>query len=69
LIPNYHSVPEPPTKVIAQNNQLAASPSDNPFMTQRIFDSVPSLAHGEKHFEHQASILRRNRYTIDLQSL
>jgi signal recognition particle subunit SRP72 len=68
-IPNHHSVPEPPTKVIAQNNQLAASPSDNPFMTERIFDSVPSLAHGEKHFQHQASILQRNRYTIDLQSL
>ncbi|TVY30788.1 Signal recognition particle subunit [Lachnellula hyalina] len=62
-------VPEPPTKVIAQNNQLAATPSENPFMTQRIFDSVPSLAHGEKHFRHQASILERNRYTIDLQSL
>lgn len=37
-------------------------------MTQRLFDSVPSLTHTEKHFEHQASILRRNRYTIDLQS-
>ncbi|TVY31578.1 Signal recognition particle subunit, partial [Lachnellula subtilissima] len=66
---NIADVPEPPTKVIAQNNQLAATPSENPFMTQRIFDSVPSLAHGEKHFRHQASILERNRYTIDLQSL
>ncbi|TVY14904.1 Signal recognition particle subunit SRP72 [Lachnellula arida] len=66
---NIADVPEPPTKVIAQNNQLAAKPSENPFMTQRIFASVPSLAHGEKHFRHQASILERNRYTIDLQSL
>ena len=63
------SVPEPPTRVIAQNNALAASmKNDNPFMTQRIFDSVPTLTHTEKHFEHQASILRRNRYTTDLQS-
>lgn len=38
-------------------------------MTQRIFASVPSLAHGEKHFEHQSSILRRNQYAIDLQAL
>jgi signal recognition particle subunit SRP72 len=37
-------------------------------MTQRIFDSVPNLSHTEKHFEHQASILQRNRYTIDLQA-
>ncbi|KAF4636220.1 hypothetical protein G7Y89_g1871 [Cudoniella acicularis] len=67
---NIADVPEPPTRVIAQNNSLAASTkNDNPFMTQRLFDSVPTLTHGEKHFEHQASILRRNRYTIDLQSL
>ena len=64
-----HSVPEPPTRVIAQNNALAASTKkDNPFLTQRVFDSVPALTHTEKHFEHQARILRRNRYTIDLQS-
>ncbi|KAG0647482.1 Signal recognition particle subunit SRP72 [Hyphodiscus hymeniophilus] len=62
-------VPEPPTRVIAQNNALAASTkNDNPFITQRIFDSVPTLTQTEKHFEHQASILRRNRYVIDLQS-
>lgn len=66
---NYHSVPEPPTRVIAQNNALAASTyNDNPYMTQRMFDSVPSLSQAEKHFEHQASILQRNRYTIDLQT-
>jgi signal recognition particle subunit SRP72 len=41
---------------------------DNPFTTQRIFDSVPNLSHTEKHFKHQANILRRNRYTIDLQA-
>lgn len=62
-------VAEPPTRVIAQNNALAGlTKNENPFMTQRIFDSVPSLSHSEKLFEHQASILRRNRYAIDLQS-
>jgi signal recognition particle subunit SRP72 len=67
---NVYSVPEPPTRVIAQNNELASSAkSDNPFMTQRVFDSVPTLSHTEKLFEHQASILKRNRYTIDLQTL
>jgi signal recognition particle subunit SRP72 len=37
-------------------------------MIQRIFDSVPKLSHGEKFFEHQSSILKRNKYAIDLQS-
>jgi signal recognition particle subunit SRP72 len=55
--------------VIAQNNALAAvAKHDNPYMTQRIFDSVPSLSHTENHFKHQANTLRRNRYTIDLLS-
>ncbi|KAG9246986.1 hypothetical protein BJ878DRAFT_455201 [Calycina marina] len=61
-------VPEAPTRVIAQNNALAAHKNDNPYMTQRIFDSVPKLSHTERLFEHQSSILRRNRYVIDLQS-
>jgi len=65
----FASVPEPPTKVIAQNNALASSTMiENPYMTKRIFEDVPKLSHTEKLFEHQASILRRNRYTIDLQS-
>ncbi|KAH8671976.1 hypothetical protein BGZ60DRAFT_374636 [Tricladium varicosporioides] len=66
---NIADVPEPPTRVIAQNNSLATSPNENPFLTQRLFDSVPTLSHGERLFKHQASILERNRYTIDLQSL
>lgn len=65
---NHISVPEPPSRVIAQNNALASTISDNPYMTQRILSSVPKLSHTEKHFEHQASILDRNRYAIDLQS-
>ncbi|TAQ87713.1 hypothetical protein B7494_g3958 [Chlorociboria aeruginascens] len=65
---NIDDVPEPPTKSIARNNSLAASKTNhNPYMTQRLFDSVPNLSHTEKHFEFQASILRQNRYTIDLQ--
>lgn len=65
---NASSVPEPPTRVIAQNNALASAKQDNAYLTKRIFDSVPTLSHTEKHFEHQASILERNRYTLDLMS-
>ncbi|KAK6580368.1 hypothetical protein PZA11_007390 [Diplocarpon coronariae] len=62
-------VPEPSSRVIALNNSLATSARHgNPFMTQRIFSSVPKLSPTDKLFKHQASILERNRYTIDLQS-
>jgi signal recognition particle subunit SRP72 len=66
---NIADVPEPPTRVVAQNNALAiASTNDNPYLTQRLFESVPKLSHGEKLFKHQDSILQRNQYTIALQS-
>lgn len=63
------SVPEPPTRVIAQNNALASSPDQNPYMTQKIFEEVPKLKDTEKLFQVQASILRRNKYAIDLLTL
>ncbi|ESZ97178.1 hypothetical protein SBOR_2434 [Sclerotinia borealis F-4128] len=63
-------VPEPQTKIIAQNNALATSKDiQNPYLLKRIFDSVPKLSHGERQFEHQANILNRNHYTIELQAL
>ncbi|CZT06961.1 hypothetical protein WAI453_012809 [Rhynchosporium graminicola] len=66
---NIADVPEPPSRVIAQNNSLAASTkNDNPYLTQRTFDSVPKLSPTERLFEYQASTLERNRYVIDLQS-
>lgn len=65
-----YSVPEPQTKIIAQNNVLATSTEiDNPYLLKRVFDSVPNLSHREKHFEHQANILERNHYTVELQAL
>ncbi|KAF7935289.1 uncharacterized protein EAE97_008196 [Botrytis byssoidea] len=67
---NLADVPEPQTKIIAQNNVLATSTEiDNPYLLKRVFDSVPNLSHREKHFEHQANILERNHYTVELQAL
>ncbi|RAL59558.1 hypothetical protein DID88_006551 [Monilinia fructigena] len=57
-------------KIIAQNNALAtATEIQNPYLSKRIFVSVPKLSHGERQFEHQANILQRNHYTIELQAL
>ncbi|KAH8805596.1 hypothetical protein F5884DRAFT_799947 [Xylogone sp. PMI_703] len=66
---NVAEVPELPSRAIAQNNELAASiENSNPYLTERVFESMPKLKHSEKHFEYQASILRRNRYVVDLQA-
>ncbi|RDW65340.1 signal recognition particle subunit SRP72 [Coleophoma crateriformis] len=66
---NIADVPEPPTKVVAQNNAMVASGEpENPYLAQRVFDAVPKLSKTEQLFEHQASLLRRNRYAIDLQA-
>ncbi|KAI9650354.1 Signal recognition particle subunit SRP72 [Ciborinia camelliae] len=67
---NISDVPEPQTKMIAQNNILATSTDiSNPYLLKRIFDSAPKLSHGEKQFQHQLNILERNHYTIELQTL
>jgi signal recognition particle subunit SRP72 len=63
------SISEASTRVVAQNNALAAmAHHDNPYLTKRLFDSVSIISESEKLFEHQASILRRNRYAVDLQA-
>ncbi|KAB8291684.1 hypothetical protein EYC80_006484 [Monilinia laxa] len=67
---NVADLPEPQTKIVAQNNALATTTEiQNPYLSKRIFDSVPKLSHGERQFEHQANILQRNHYTIELQAL
>jgi len=42
---------------------------DNPYLAQRLFESTPTLKATEKLFEYQASIMKRNRYAIDLRCL
>lgn len=63
------SVLEASTRVVAQNNVIAAMEHHpNPYLTQRLFYSVPILQGNERLFEHQSRILRRNRYVVDLQA-
>lgn len=64
------SIPEAPTRVIAQNNALAVlGEHENPYLTQLMFESVPGVVKTEKLFNYQESIMRRNRYTVDLQAM
>ncbi|KAI5919095.1 SRP72 RNA-binding domain-containing protein [Camillea tinctor] len=60
---------EAPTRVVAQNNQVAIGTSErNPYLTQRLLESSTTLASKDKLFEYQASILRRNKYALELQA-
>ncbi|OTB05286.1 hypothetical protein M426DRAFT_22144 [Hypoxylon sp. CI-4A] len=62
-------IPEAPTRAVAQNNQTAIGAAGrNPFLTQRVLDSTTKLSGSDKLFEYQASVLKRNRYALDLQA-
>ncbi len=56
------------TKYIALNNIVAVRPSENPFVTQRIFQSVPPPTGGDAPFDYQTVTLTQNSYTVDLLS-
>ncbi|KAI0407532.1 hypothetical protein F4802DRAFT_27111 [Xylaria palmicola] len=61
-------IPEAPTRVVAQNNEIAlAGTEGNPYLTQRIAELAGKLAGNDKLFEYQQSVLRRNKYALDLQ--
>lgn len=43
-----------------------ASDMQNPFLTSRLIQSAAELRGNDRLFDYQASILRRNQYTVDL---
>ncbi|KAI3318224.1 hypothetical protein HD806DRAFT_322384 [Xylariaceae sp. AK1471] len=61
-------IPEAPTRAVAQNNQVAlAAVEGNPYLTQRVSELAGKLSGNDKLFEYQQSVLRRNKYALDLQ--
>ncbi|EPQ63049.1 Bgt-510 [Blumeria graminis f. sp. tritici] len=65
---NISDVPELSTRAIAQNNALAILGYENPYIAQKTFDSVLNQPKAEKYFSHQANIIQRNKYAINLQT-
>lgn len=55
------------TKAVAQNNSLALKPDTNPYIAQKVIQSVPKIAGNDRLFEYQSSVLRRNKFIIELQ--
>ncbi|KAI0865582.1 hypothetical protein F4860DRAFT_459674 [Xylaria cubensis] len=61
-------IPEAPTRAVSQNNQIALAGTDgNPYLTQRVAEMAGNLSGNDKLFEYQQSVLKRNKYALDLQ--
>ncbi|GAW16777.1 hypothetical protein ANO14919_062150 [Xylariales sp. No.14919] len=64
----HSEIPEAPTRAVAQNNQIAlAGTEGNPYLTQRVSELAGKLSGNDKLFEYQQSVLRRNKYALELQ--
>ncbi|KAK0651955.1 putative signal recognition particle protein [Cercophora newfieldiana] len=56
------------TKLIAQANSLFLETGENPFLTQRIFESLPVASGNDKLFGYQSSTLRHDKFVIHLKA-
>jgi signal recognition particle subunit SRP72 len=55
------------TKVVARANALVLKAESNPYITHRLAESLSESKGNDRLFEYQASVLRRNKYVLDLQ--
>ncbi|KAK4127712.1 hypothetical protein N657DRAFT_564810 [Parathielavia appendiculata] len=55
------------TKVVARTNALVLQAGSNPYLTQRLAKSLSEGKGNNRLFEYQSSVLRRNKYVLDLQ--
>ncbi|KAF2497431.1 hypothetical protein BU16DRAFT_548618 [Lophium mytilinum] len=55
------------TRHIAQVNSIAASKEhSNPYLSHRLMNSTPDPSPTDQHFTFQSTILRQNKYAMDL---
>ncbi|KAK4453598.1 signal recognition particle subunit SRP72 [Podospora aff. communis PSN243] len=56
------------TKIVAKVNTLILEAGENPYLTQRRFESLPVASGNDRLFGYQATALRHNKFVIDLQA-
>lgn len=61
-------VPDESTKIIAKANSLILEAGENPFLTDRIFASLPVALGNDKLFGYQSSTLQHDELVIDLKA-
>lgn len=64
---NLEDTPDPSAKVVARTNALVLQAESNPYMAQRLNESLPEGKGNDRLFEYQSSVLRRNKYVLSLQ--
>ncbi|KAK4151307.1 hypothetical protein C8A00DRAFT_45463 [Chaetomidium leptoderma] len=55
------------TKIVARTNALVLQAESNPYMAQRLAETLPEGKGNDRLFEYQRSVLSRNRYVLNLQ--
>ncbi|KAL2262806.1 hypothetical protein VTK26DRAFT_9445 [Humicola hyalothermophila] len=60
-------ISDPATKVVARTIALILQAESNPYMAHRLSESISETKGNDRLFEYQASVLRRNRYVLNLQ--
>ncbi|KAL2266518.1 hypothetical protein VTJ83DRAFT_5870 [Remersonia thermophila] len=58
--------PDSSAKVVARTNSLVFQAEANPFLAQRLAEQLPEPKGNDKLFEYQSSLLRHNKYVLDL---
>jgi signal recognition particle subunit SRP72 len=64
---NLDDAPDSSAKVVARTNSLVLQAESNPYLAQRLAESLPEGKGPDRLFEYQGSVLRRNRYVLNLQ--
>ncbi|KAK3297563.1 uncharacterized protein B0H64DRAFT_392454 [Chaetomium fimeti] len=64
---NLDETPDSSATVVARTNALVLQAESNPYMAQRLGESLPEGEGNDRLFEYQSSVLRRNRYVLNLQ--
>ncbi|KAL2140604.1 hypothetical protein VTI28DRAFT_3568 [Corynascus sepedonium] len=58
---------DPSAKLVARTNALVLQAETNPYLAQRLGESLSEGKGNDRLFEYQSSVLRRNRYVLSLQ--
>ncbi|KAL2169623.1 hypothetical protein VTG60DRAFT_5848 [Thermothelomyces hinnuleus] len=64
---NLDDTADPSAKLVARTNSLVLQAETNPYLAQRLGESLSEGKGNDRLFEYQSSVLRRNRYVLSLQ--
>jgi len=60
-------LPDTSTVLVTRTNSLVLQAESNPYLVQRLAEALPKDQGSDRLFEYQSSVLRRNKYVLNLQ--